>query len=139
MRATAPHGIRVNAICPEIVVGTAMRMAIESQQRHYRLPETAEREKSIAIGRGSVPEDVARVAAFLVFRPNHMIHQRGGVGRVEQRKPIATSAGDGFRSKAGQGIHGWLDRRRASFETTAFRGLLRMRNSLNAIKALPSS
>jgi NAD(P)-dependent dehydrogenase (short-subunit alcohol dehydrogenase family) len=64
-REMAPHGIRVNAICPGIVVDTAMRTAIESQQRKYGLPETAEREKSIPIGRVSVPDDVARVAAFL--------------------------------------------------------------------------
>jgi hypothetical protein len=55
----------------------------------------------------------------LVFGPNHMIHQLIGVGWVEQAKPIATNAGDGFRSEAGQEIHGWLDRRRASFETAA--------------------
>ena len=64
-REMAPHGIRVNAICPGIVVDTAMRTAIESQQRQYGLPDTAEREKSIPIGRVSVPDDVARVAAFL--------------------------------------------------------------------------
>ena len=64
-REMAPHGIRVNAICPGIVVDTAMRTAIEGQQRRYGLPETAEREKSIPIGRVSVPDDVARVAAFL--------------------------------------------------------------------------
>jgi NAD(P)-dependent dehydrogenase (short-subunit alcohol dehydrogenase family) len=64
-REMAPHGIRVNAICPGIVVDTAMRTAIESQQRRYGLPETAEREKSIPIGRVSVPEDVANIAAFL--------------------------------------------------------------------------
>jgi NAD(P)-dependent dehydrogenase (short-subunit alcohol dehydrogenase family) len=64
-REMAPHGVRVNAICPGIVVDTAMRTAIEAQQRQYGLPETAEREKSIPIGRVSVPEDVARVAAFL--------------------------------------------------------------------------
>jgi len=64
-REMAPHGIRVNAICPGIVVDTAMRTAIEGQQRHYGLPETAEREKSIPIGRVSVPDDVARIAAFL--------------------------------------------------------------------------
>jgi len=64
-REMAPHGIRVNAICPGIVVDTAMRAAIEAQQRHYGLPETAEREKSIPIGRVSVPDDVARIAAFL--------------------------------------------------------------------------
>ena len=64
-REMAPHGIRVNAICPGIVVDTAMRTANEAQQRRYGLPETAEREKSIPIGRVSVPDDVARVAAFL--------------------------------------------------------------------------
>jgi NAD(P)-dependent dehydrogenase (short-subunit alcohol dehydrogenase family) len=61
----APHGIRVNAICPGIVVDTAMRSAIEVQQRHYGLPDTSEREKSIPIGRVSVPDDVAQIAAFL--------------------------------------------------------------------------
>jgi NAD(P)-dependent dehydrogenase (short-subunit alcohol dehydrogenase family) len=64
-REMAPHGIRINAICPGIVVDTAMRTAIEAQQRRYGLPETAEREKSIPIGRVSVPDDVARIAAFL--------------------------------------------------------------------------
>jgi NAD(P)-dependent dehydrogenase (short-subunit alcohol dehydrogenase family) len=64
-REMAPHGIRVNAICPGIVVDTAMRTSIEAQQRRYGLPETAEREKSIPIGRVSVPDDVAAIAAFL--------------------------------------------------------------------------
>jgi NAD(P)-dependent dehydrogenase (short-subunit alcohol dehydrogenase family) len=64
-REMAPHGIRVNAICPGIVVDTAMRSAIEVQQRHYGLPDTSEREKSIPIGRVSVPDDVAQIAAFL--------------------------------------------------------------------------
>ena len=64
-REMAPHGIRVNAICPGIVIDTAMRAAIEAQQRQYGLPETAKRAKSIPLGRLSVPEDVARVAAFL--------------------------------------------------------------------------
>jgi NAD(P)-dependent dehydrogenase (short-subunit alcohol dehydrogenase family) len=64
-REMAPYGIRINAICPGIVVDTAMRSAIEAQQRQYGLPETSEREKSIPIGRVSVPEDVARIAAFL--------------------------------------------------------------------------
>jgi NAD(P)-dependent dehydrogenase (short-subunit alcohol dehydrogenase family) len=64
-REMAPHGIRVNAICPGIVVDTAMRSAIEAQQYQYGLPGTKEREKSIPIGRVSVPDDVARIAAFL--------------------------------------------------------------------------
>ena len=64
-REMATHGIRINAICPGIVVDTAMRTAIEAQQRQYGLPETAERGRSIPIGRVSLPDDVARIAAFL--------------------------------------------------------------------------
>jgi NAD(P)-dependent dehydrogenase (short-subunit alcohol dehydrogenase family) len=64
-REMAPHGIRVNAICPGIVVDTAMRTALEGQQRDWGLPQTAEREKLIPMGRVSVPDDVAKVAAFL--------------------------------------------------------------------------
>ena len=64
-REMAPHGIRINAICPGIVVDTAMRAELEGQQRHWGLPQTTEREKLIPIGRVSVPDDVARVAAFL--------------------------------------------------------------------------
>ena len=88
-REMAPHGIRVNAICPGIVVDTAMRTAIEVQQRQYGLPETAEREKSIPIGRVSVPEDVARVAAFLASDESSYM-----TGEVDQslRRPI-----DGLR------------------------------------------
>ena len=64
-REVAPYGIRVNAICPGIVIDTAMRMAIEAQQRQYGLPTTEERAKTIPVGRLSVPDDVARIAAFL--------------------------------------------------------------------------
>jgi NAD(P)-dependent dehydrogenase (short-subunit alcohol dehydrogenase family) len=64
-REVAPYGIRVNTICPGIVVDTAMRTAIEAQQRQYGLPTTEERAKTIPVGRLSVPDDVARIAAFL--------------------------------------------------------------------------
>jgi NAD(P)-dependent dehydrogenase (short-subunit alcohol dehydrogenase family) len=64
-REMAPHGIRVNAVCPGIVVDTAMRAELEAQQRRHGLPQTAEREKLIPLGRVSVPDDVARVVVFL--------------------------------------------------------------------------
>lgn len=64
-REMAPHGVRVNAICPGIVVDTAMRAALEAQQRRWGLPDTADRAKAIPLGRLSVPDDVARIAAFL--------------------------------------------------------------------------
>jgi NAD(P)-dependent dehydrogenase (short-subunit alcohol dehydrogenase family) len=90
-REMAPHGIRVNAICPGIVVDTAMRSAIEAQQRRYGLPETAEREKLIPIGRVSIPDDVARVAAFLASEES--LHDR----RIDQ--PLRRPA-DGLRRRA---------------------------------------
>jgi NAD(P)-dependent dehydrogenase (short-subunit alcohol dehydrogenase family) len=64
-REMAPHGIRVNTICPGIVIDTAMRTTIEAQQRQYGLPTTEQRAKAIPVGRLSVPDDVARIAAFL--------------------------------------------------------------------------
>jgi 3-oxoacyl-[acyl-carrier protein] reductase len=42
-----------------------MRTAIEAQQDHYGFSGTAEREKSIPLARVSLPDDIARIAAFL--------------------------------------------------------------------------
>ena len=61
----APYGVRLNAICPGIVVSTDMRREIEAAQRRYGLPGTRERERAIPLGRCAEPEDVATVAAFL--------------------------------------------------------------------------
>jgi meso-butanediol dehydrogenase / (S,S)-butanediol dehydrogenase / diacetyl reductase len=65
-REVASQGIRVNAVCPGIVVGTAMRDEVERAGRAMGLPPTAERAKAIPLGRTATPEDVARVVAFLV-------------------------------------------------------------------------
>jgi meso-butanediol dehydrogenase / (S,S)-butanediol dehydrogenase / diacetyl reductase len=83
-REMAPHGIRINAICPGIVVDTAMRRALEAQQRQYQLPGTEERVKLIPLGRVSVPDDVARIAAFLAsdessYLTGESINASGGI------------------------------------------------------------
>ncbi len=61
----APFGVRVNAICPGIVVSTGMRREIEEAHRRFGLADTGERAKAIPLGRTAEPEDVAGVAAFL--------------------------------------------------------------------------
>lgn len=61
----APFGVRVNAICPGIVVSTDMRREIEEAHRRFGLPDTEERAKAIPLGRSAEPADVAGVAVFL--------------------------------------------------------------------------
>jgi NAD(P)-dependent dehydrogenase (short-subunit alcohol dehydrogenase family) len=62
----APHGIRVNALCPGIIAGTPMRAQIEAVQARLGLPGTEERVRAaVPLGRPGRPEDVARVAVFL--------------------------------------------------------------------------
>ena len=64
-REVAAYGIRVNAVCPGIVGGTAMRAQVEHEGPMLGLPATAERAKAIPLGRVASPEDVAKVVAFL--------------------------------------------------------------------------
>jgi NAD(P)-dependent dehydrogenase (short-subunit alcohol dehydrogenase family) len=61
----APAGVRVNAVCPGLIVGTPMREALDAASEGAGLPRAAERAKSIPIGRAGTPEDVAKVVAFL--------------------------------------------------------------------------
>jgi len=61
----AGHGIRVNALCPGIVVSTRMRVEIEAAHRRWSLADTKMREQSIPLGRTAEPEDIAPIAAFL--------------------------------------------------------------------------
>ena len=61
----APSGVRVNAVCPGLIVGTPMREALDAASEGAGLPPSTERAKSIPIGRPGTPEDVAKVVAFL--------------------------------------------------------------------------
>lgn len=60
----APH-VRVNAVGPGLIVGTAMRSDIDAASARAGLPLADERAKSIPLGRAGTAEDVARVVAFL--------------------------------------------------------------------------
>ena len=60
----APH-VRVNAVGPGLIVGTAMRSDIDAAAARAGLPLAAERAKSIPLGRAGTAEDVASVIAFL--------------------------------------------------------------------------
>jgi NAD(P)-dependent dehydrogenase (short-subunit alcohol dehydrogenase family) len=64
-REVASQGIRVNAVCPGIVAGTPMRKEVERQGQTFGLPLSAERAKTIPLGRLATPEDIANMVAFL--------------------------------------------------------------------------
>jgi len=64
-REVAGFGIRVNAVCPGIVTGTPMRKEVERQGQAFGLPPSAERAKTVPLGRLAVPEDIANAVAFL--------------------------------------------------------------------------
>lgn len=61
----APHKINVNAICPGTIVDTRMRDEADKKSIEQGLKTAKEREAGIPIGRVGVPDDIARVAAFL--------------------------------------------------------------------------
>jgi NAD(P)-dependent dehydrogenase (short-subunit alcohol dehydrogenase family) len=65
-KEVAPHGLRVNAVCPGIVAGTEMRAQVDEASRRLGRPTSTDRLGWIPMGRLATPEDVAGVVAFLV-------------------------------------------------------------------------
>jgi NAD(P)-dependent dehydrogenase (short-subunit alcohol dehydrogenase family) len=61
----AAHGIRVNAVCPGIIVDTKMREAAERLNEAQGLPDVATRVRGIPLQRPGYPEDIAGVVLFL--------------------------------------------------------------------------
>lgn len=62
----AGHGIRVNAVCPGVIVNTRMRDVAEELNRAQGLPDVAARvQNMIPMKRAGEPQDVAGVVAFL--------------------------------------------------------------------------
>lgn len=61
----APAGVRVNAVCPGLIVGTPMRAQLDATAAAAGLPPAEERAKTIPLGRTGTAEDVAGVICFL--------------------------------------------------------------------------
>lgn len=61
----AQHHINVNAVCPGVIGETGMREVVERESIKRGLPSAKQRESAIPLGRIGLPEDVARMVAFL--------------------------------------------------------------------------
>ena len=62
----AERGIRINAVCPGIIVDTSMRDEIEEYNAGHGMPDVTVRSQGIPMKRAGTPEDIARVVAFLL-------------------------------------------------------------------------
>lgn len=58
-------GIRVNAVCPGIIVDTRMRDAAEDMNRAQGLPDVETRTKALPMRRPGYPSEIADAVAFL--------------------------------------------------------------------------
>ena len=61
----APLRINVNAVCPGTIVETGMRDVADRRSIEQGIPTAKEREATIPLGRVGLPDDIARVVAFL--------------------------------------------------------------------------
>jgi len=61
----APLGINVNAVCPGTIVDTGMRTVADRRSAEQGIPTAKEREAAIPLGRVGLPDDIARIVAFL--------------------------------------------------------------------------
>ena len=65
-RELAGRGVRVNAICPGTIDQTEMRARADEEAERLGLPRAANRVADIPLGRLGTPEDIARMAVFLL-------------------------------------------------------------------------
>ena len=60
------HGIRVNAVCPGIIMNTPTRDMAEAEARERGLPPASERAKTVPARRLGEPDDIANAVTFLL-------------------------------------------------------------------------
>jgi NAD(P)-dependent dehydrogenase (short-subunit alcohol dehydrogenase family) len=60
-----PHGIRVNAVCPGIIIDTRMRDEAEVLNRAQGLPDVEQRTGKLPLRRPGRPAEIADAVAFL--------------------------------------------------------------------------
>lgn len=69
-------GIRINAVCPGIIVDTDMRAQAEAMNRAQGLPDVATRVQAIPLRRAGYPAEIAELVAFLASdRASYMTGQ----------------------------------------------------------------
>ena len=103
----APHGVRVNAVCPGTTDTPMLRAEYETA--HDPTAARADGERSIALGRIGQPEEIARVVAFLLSDEARYVtgaHFVVDGGRTSCFPAAALTAGPGSRG-------GTADRRAA--------------------------
>ena len=61
----AEQGVRVNAVCPGIIVETGMRDVAEAEAKAQGRPDVTERSKIVPMRRPGLPDEIAKVVAFL--------------------------------------------------------------------------
>ncbi len=62
----AERGVRINAVCPGIIVDTGMRDVAEAQAKAQGRPPVEVRAQAVPMRRTGSPDEIARVVAFLV-------------------------------------------------------------------------
>lgn len=62
----APHGVRVNAVCPGAITDTRMRTLADQEAAAKGLPGSSDRVHLIPLGRLGQPDDVSNAVAFLI-------------------------------------------------------------------------
>ncbi len=60
------YDIRINALCPGIIIDTGMRRRAEALNRAQGLPDVETRAQALPLRRAGTPEEIADVVAFLV-------------------------------------------------------------------------